>query len=101
MLKHHVLEFHLAHARYRQRLDRPRFLRRIQNLLEVLEGCFRLAVDVDDVPDFLERPENKERVDKERKKLPDRDFPRKYEVKHEEQHGRAKGVYTSTLDEAE
>ena len=86
---------------HRHRRFRSRFRRKVEDRLKVEQRDFGLAVDVDDVPQFLQRSEDEERVDEEREKLADADALGKDQVKHQEQNGRAQEVHAGPLDEAE
>ena len=66
-----------------------------------LERRLGFPIDVDDVPQFLKRPKDEERIDEERKELADGDRARIYKVEHQREDARAKGVYAGALDEAE
>ena len=44
--------------------------RHFQNLFEIVERCFRLAIRVDDIAQFLQRAKNEKRIDEKREKLP-------------------------------
>src|SRR5262249_55726412 len=78
-----------------------RLLRGIENGLEIVQGYFRLAVNVNDVAELLERPENEEGIDPQRKELPERDLLRVNEIQHESQNRRPEEVDRSALDKAE
>ncbi len=75
--------------------------RRAEDLLEGGERRFGFAVNVDDVPQVLQRPENEERVDKEREELSDGDLLVEDEIQHQEQNGRPHQVDTRPLHETE
>ena len=66
-----------------------------------LERRFGLAIDVDDVPELLQRAEDEERVDEQREELSDRDLLVEDQVEHEEQDRRAHEVDARALDEAQ
>ena len=101
MLEADVLERQLAQLRQRHRVERPRLLLHVEDVLEVLQRHLGLAVDVDDVPELLQRAEDEERVDEEREELADRDRLHVDQVEHQEHDARAQRVDHGALDEAE
>src|SRR5678815_2698377 len=101
MLESDMIELDTTQGRQRLRLCRARFSRRIQNVLEVLQGHLGFAVNVDDVSEFLKRAENEEGVDEQRKELPDSDGAREDEVHHEQHDPGPHGIYGRTLNETE
>jgi hypothetical protein len=98
----HCTERDVAHGRRRSRLvlERDRFegerhevpkrawglwcrlLRYAEDVLIDVQRCFRLTIDVDDVPQLLERAENEKRVEKQGEELADRDLTRINKVEH-------------------
>ena len=101
VLEADVVERQVVQLRQRHRVERPRLLLHVEDVLEVLQRHLRLAVDVDDVPELLQRAEDEERVDEEREELPDRDRLRVDQVEHQEHDARAQRVDDRALDEAE
>src|SRR6266481_2861529 len=61
--------------------------RHFQNLFEIVERCFRLAVRVDDIAQFQQRTENEKKIDEKREKLPYRDALCVNKVKHQKENG--------------
>src|ERR1017187_4632570 len=82
-------------------MERPRFRRQAQDGLEVVQRHLRLAIDVDHVAQFLQRPENEKRIDEQRKELPYSDALREDQVEHEEQDRGAQQVNAGALYEAQ
>ena len=101
VLKADALECERPQVVHRRGVGGLRLLRDRQNLLVDVERRFRLLIDVDDVPQLLQRPEDEERVDEEREELPDRDRARVNQVEHQEHDARSKEVDGRALDEAE
>src|SRR5207237_1611621 len=82
-------------------MPRPRLLRRVQNVFKVLQRNLCLTIDVDDIADFLQRPEDKERINPEREELAHRDLARKNQIEHQAQNRRAHRIDGSSLDETQ
>src|SRR6266581_2850083 len=101
MLKCNVVKFNLADARQRHRFRWTRLFRRVQNIFEVLEGHFGLAVNIDYVSDFLERTEDEEGVDEQGEELTDRYLLRIYQVQHHEHDAGPQRIHRGPLNEAE
>src|SRR5471030_2903706 len=83
------------------RILRTRFRLQLQDVFEVLERSLRLAVDVDHVAQFLERAEDEERINPQRKELADGDALRKDQVQHQEENGCPQQVDAGALHEAQ
>src|SRR3954470_10924626 len=96
-----VPEFEIPDVVERDRRHRLWITRRLQNLPEVDERDFGLPIDVDDVAQLLHRPEDEERVEQQREKLPDRDLLREDQIQHHEQNAGPQQVDRRTLDEAQ
>src|SRR5271169_1665387 len=62
MFEHNIFEFQCRNSAESDGVFGFRFFRYVQNILEVLERYFRFAVRIDDVAQFLQRSENKERI---------------------------------------
>src|SRR4051812_19445782 len=88
-------------VRDRNGLRGSRLLRDAQDVLIDVQRGFGFAVDVDDVADLLQRPEDEERVDEQRKELADGNRLRVDEVQHQEQNAGPEEVHGRALDEAE
>src|SRR5205823_875573 len=88
-------------TRQRYRFHWPRLSRSIQNVREILQRYFSLAINVDDVPEFLQRAKNKERINKQGKELSHRDRPGEDEVHHQEHDSGAQRVHRRSLDETQ
>src|SRR5262245_48031002 len=101
MLECDLRKRQLAEVRKRYRIERPRLLLRVEDVLEVLQRYLSFAVDVDDVAELLERTKDEEGVDEQRKELPDRNGLRVDEVQHQEHDARPQRVDDRALDEAE
>src|SRR5262249_32778310 len=101
MLEHDIVEFHCADTRNFNRLGRPWLLRHLENTFEVVQRYFGLPIDVDDVSDFLQRAEDKERINPAREELSDRNLTRENQIKHQAQDRRAHRVDACTLDKAQ
>src|ERR1700690_3842805 len=81
--------------------NRLRIARSIEDLLKILQGNFCFAIYVDDISQFLQRSEDEERIDHQRKELSDRNLLAEDQVKHQEQYAGAKRVDGGPLDETE
>ncbi len=101
MLKSDVLERQRPQIRQRNRIGRPRLGRHRENRLIDVHRRFRLAIDVDDIAQLLQRPEDEERVDEQREELSDRDGARVNQVQHQEHDAGAQQVDAGALNEAE
>src|SRR2546422_11655543 len=101
MLEDHVVEIYPADAHHRNRLQGPRLSWRLQNVFEVLQRNLGLTINVDDVPDFLQRTENEERINPQREEFANRDLARKNQVKHQAEDRSAQRIYRRALNEAE
>ena len=91
----------MTQLRQRHRVERPRLLLHVEDVLEVLERHLGLAIDVDDVPQLLQRAEDEERVDEEREELAHRDRLDVDQVEHQEHDAGPQGIDHGALDEAE
>ena len=69
---------------------------RLQDGVEVAERHLGLAVDVDDVPELLQGPEDEERVDPEREELAHRDLAGEDQVEHQEEDAGAQRVHRAS-----
>src|SRR5881409_523281 len=101
MLEDNVLEFDPAQTWQTDGMWRPGLLRGAQNVLKVLQRDLGLPVNVDDVADFLQRPENEERINPKREELAHGDLTGKNQIEHETQNRRAHRVDGRSLDEAQ
>src|SRR4026209_396198 len=101
MLKTHRLERQLQQRSDCDRLERSAFLRHGENRLEIRERGFGLAVCVDDVAELLQRSEDEEGIDEQRKELPDGDLLRVDLIEHQEQDAGPEKVDRRALDEAQ
>ena len=70
MLKAHLLKLQRHQLIHRLRVGRLRIARSIENLLKVRQRNFRFAINIDDVPQLLQRPENVKRINPQREELP-------------------------------
>src|ERR1700756_784064 len=77
------------------------FRRHFQNLFEIVERCFRLAIRVDDIAQFLQRAKNEKRIDEEREKLPDGDALRINQVEHQKKDGSPQEIDEAALNETQ
>src|SRR5262249_23531019 len=96
-----VVELELRQVVHRDGARGLRVDRYVENFLIGRERCFRLAVDVDDVAELLQRSKDEEGVDQERKELPDRDLLVEDQVEHQEQNRGPNEVDARSLDEAQ
>src|SRR5882672_5471693 len=101
-----MLESDLVKHQCFQRVERNRMFRfwlhrHFENLLEIVERGFGLTIDVNYVSQFLKRPKNEERIDKEREKLPDRNALGVDEIKHQEQDRSPQEIDDAALNKAE
>src|SRR5277367_6829968 len=74
--------------------------RHFENLFEIVERGFGLTISVDYVSQFLKRPKNEERIDKEREKLSHSNALGVDEIKHQEQDRSPQKIDDATLDKA-
>ena len=70
VLKADLVEFDRADPLERDGREPARLLRRGQDRLEIRQRHLGFAIGVDDVPEFLQRTEDEERVDEQREELP-------------------------------
>src|SRR5882724_1817501 len=75
--------------------------RHSENLFEVVERCFGLAIGVDHVSQFLKGTKNKKRIDKEREKLSDGNALRIDEIQHQKQDRSPQKIYDAALNKTE
>src|SRR5688572_12590617 len=101
MLKRHASEIERAQILERQRADGLRLSRNIEDALVHFHRRLGLAIDVDDVAKLLQRSEDEEGIDPQRKELPDGDVAAENQVQHQEKNARAKEVHAGALNEAE
>src|SRR5271169_3137848 len=75
--------------------------RHFENLFEIVERGFGLTISVDYVSQFLKRPKNEERIDKEREKLSLSNALGVDEIKHQEQDRSSQKIYDASLNKTE
>src|SRR3954467_8500545 len=85
----------------RDGLCRARLRLQRQNLLEILERSLGLAISIDHIAQFLQWPENEERVDEQREELPHADALREDQIEHQEQDRSPQHVDERSLDKAQ
>ena len=73
----------------------------LEDVSEFLQRHLRLAINVDDIPKFLQWPKDKERVEPKSQELPDVYPLRKNQVHHEKQNARPHGIDTGSLNETQ
>src|SRR5271163_3737684 len=100
-----MLESDLVKHQCFQRVERNRMLRfwlhrHFENLFEIVERGFGLTISVDYVSQFLKRPKNEERIDKEREELSHSNALGVDEIKHQEQDRSPQKIDDATLDKA-
>src|SRR4029079_10911822 len=95
------VKFQSLQLLHRHRRIRARLRRQIQNRLEVQQRNLRLAINIDHVSQFLQRPKNKERVDEQREELPHSDPLRKNQIQHQKQNGSPQQIHAAPLDETQ
>src|SRR5262249_40509046 len=86
VLEANCIKAHPTDVRQNDRMSWTGLLFHLQDGLEIVERDLRLAIDVDDIPQFLERAEDKEGIDPKREKLTYRNLPGKDQVKHQKQN---------------
>src|ERR1019366_9138040 len=101
VLETDVVEAQPVEEIHRHGMQRTRLRRQAQNGLEVVQRYLGLAINVDHVAQFLQRSEDEERIDEQRKELPHGDALREDQVEHEEEDGSAQQVDASALYEAQ
>src|SRR2546425_12885053 len=101
VLKAHVLEAERSQLGQRPRVLRPRLSGDTEDVFVRVQRRFGLAIDVDDIPQLLERPEDEEGVDEEREELPHRNRARVDQIEHQGHDARAEEIHQRALDEAE
>src|SRR5262245_53592507 len=101
MLERHVLESKRGQIRESNRLRRTRLLGDLQNILEDAERGLGLAINVDDVAEFLQRTEDEKRINEQREELANSDRTSIDQVQHQEHDAGPEKVHGSSLDEAE
>src|SRR5882672_12753383 len=83
------------------RILRLGIARRIEDLLKIRQRYLRLAIDVDDVSQFLQRGENVKRKEHQREELADGDLLAEDQVQHHEQNAGAQRVDRGPLNETQ
>ena len=101
MLKTHPLKLQRHEFFNRFRIGGLRVTRSVEDLLKVLQRDFGLAINVDDVPQLLQRRENEKRINHEREKLPDCDLLPKNQIQHQKQNAGAECIDGRPLDETQ
>src|SRR5271170_334366 len=92
MLKTDLVELQRHQFIQRLWIGRLRIARRVENLLKILQRDFRLTINIDDVSQLLQRPEDEERINPQREKLPDRNLLPEDQIEHQEQNAGAERV---------
>src|SRR6266436_7072386 len=82
MLKTDLLKLQGHELINRFRIGGLRVARRVEDLLKVLQRDFRLAINIDDVPQLLQRRKDEERINHQREKLADRNLLPKNQIEH-------------------
>src|SRR3954452_25170322 len=101
MLERNAIETQLVEEVHRHGVRWAGLRRQVQYGLEVNQRHLGLAVDIDHIAQFLQRPEYEERINKQRKELAYRDALREDEVEHQEQDRGSQQVDAGTLYEAQ
>src|SRR5262245_30086451 len=101
MLEDDVVEFHRAYARNFDGICGPRLLRHLEDGFEVVQRHFGLAIDVHHVSDFLQRAEDKKRINPAGEKLPHTNLSGKNQIQHQTEDRRPHGIDTRALDKTE
>jgi hypothetical protein len=101
MLESHVLESKRGQIRQSNRFGRARLHGHLQNAFEDAERGLGLAIDVDDVTQFLQGAEDEKRINEEREELADSDRACVDQVQHQSHDAGPEKVHGSSLDEAE
>src|SRR5208282_5743561 len=101
MLKTDALKLQRHQLVNRLRIGRLRIARGVENLLKIVQRDFGFAINVDDVPQLLQRRKDEKRINHQREKLPDGDLLPKNQVEHQEQNAGAQGVDRRPLDETQ
>src|SRR5262249_23401218 len=101
MLEHNIVELHRADARHFNRVSRPRLFWHFENTFEVIQRYFCLPIDVDHVSNFLQRAEDKERINPAGEELSDGNLTRENQIQHETEDRCPHGVDACTLDKAQ
>src|SRR5439155_24328937 len=101
-----VLERDIVEAKRLERLHshrmlRARLRRQPQDRVEILKRDLCFPVDVDHIPELLQRTEYEERVYEQRKELADADSLGEDEIQHQEQDRRPQQVDAGALYEAQ
>src|SRR5882762_4120589 len=101
MRKRHLVKLQRQQVIEGHRIDRLRILRRIHNVLEVLQRNFRLTVRPDDRAQLLQRSKNEERIEKQREILPHRNLLAENQVEQKEKQRSPQGVDRRALNETQ
>src|ERR1039458_2248148 len=101
MLKTNLFKLQRHKFLNRLRIGRLRIARRVENLLKVLQRDFRFAIDIDDVPQLLQRCKNEKRINHQCEKLSDGDLLAKNQIEHQKQNAGAQRVDGRSLDETQ
>src|SRR5208282_3260508 len=101
MLKTDALKLQRHQLVNRLRISRLGIARRVENLLKIVQRNFGFAINIDNVPQFLQRRENEKRINHQREELPDRDLLAKNQIEHQKQNAGAQGVDRCPLDKTQ
>src|ERR1035441_6733638 len=101
MLKSDIFELQGHQLVERFGIGRVGVARGGEDLLKILQRDFGLAIDVDDVAQFLQWSEDVERINHQRKELPNRDLLPEDQIEHQEKDAGAQRVHRRSLNEAQ
>src|ERR1019366_7825564 len=86
MLKTNLFKLQRHKFLNRFRIGWFRIPRRSKNLLKFLQRDFRFAIDIDDVPQLLQRRKNEKRINHQCEKLSNGDLLTKNQIKHQKKN---------------
>src|ERR1019366_9506965 len=101
MLKTDLFKLQRHEFLNRLRIGRLRIPRRVENLLKILQRDFGFAIDIDDVPQLLQRCKNEKRINHQCEKLSDGDLLAKNQIEHQKQNAGAQRVDGRSLYETQ
>ncbi len=101
MRKRHLIKLQRQQVVQRHWILRLRILRRVHDVLEVLQRHFRLAIRPDNRPQLLERPEDKEGIEEQREIRSHRNLMAEDQVKQKKEQRRPQCVDDGALNETQ
>src|SRR5688572_14113688 len=101
MPERHVVELDAVQRSRQNRVLRARLLLHLEDVVEVLQRDFGLAINVDDVAQLLQWSEDKKRIEPQHHKLTDIDPACENQIEHQSEDARPERVHKRSLNEAQ